>query len=130
MMPVAGLSFADVSLAAMECRGNRVQTAKRLGVAVRSLDAAVEREGLQHWFLSHDWRVGPKGVVGSRFRSRCVSADDIREVAADGYSQKDAAFILGIDYSYLKRMVKEFGLRSCFPDHGQCVRNGHLGYAN
>lgn len=128
-MPRCGISFADVSLAALECRGNRVRTAKRLGVGIRSLDAAIEREGLQRWFISHDWLIGPKGVSGSRFRRRCVTPAQIKDVASEGYSQKDAAYILGVEYSYLKRMVLEWGLRDAFPAHGECVRNGRLGYA-
>lgn len=128
MMPIAGLSFYDVSLAALECRGNRVRTAKRLGVGIRSLDAAIAREGLERWFVSHDWRIGPKGG-GYKSRKRCVTREQIIDVAAEGYSQKDAAFILGIDYSYLKQLVSEWGIRDCFPAHGVCVRNGLLGYA-
>lgn len=128
MMPLAGLSFYDVSLAALECRGNRVRTAKRLGVGIRSLDAAIARHGLERWFVSHDWRIGPKGS-GYKSRSRCVTREQVVEVASEGYSQKDAAFVLGIDYSYLKQLVREWGLRDHFPAHGQCVRNGHVGYA-
>lgn len=128
MFPRCGLSFADVSLAALECRGNRVRTAKRLGVGVRSLDAAIAREGLERWFVSHDWSIGPKGG-GYKSRTKCVQRDQVIEVAKEGYSQRDAAYILGVEYSYLKRLVKEWRLRAHFPDHGQCVRNGHLGYA-
>jgi len=121
-MPIAGLTFCDISAIAWECQGNRVQTAKRLGVGVRSLDAAIERHGLHNWFVVGRGR-------GKHFRSRCVTRDQIIEVAREGYSQTDAAFILGIEYSYLKDLVKLWNLRPYFPAHGQCVKNGCLGYA-
>lgn len=129
MMPVAGLSFADISLAALQCRGNRVRTAKRLGVGIRSLDAAVQREGLERWFLSRTPGVGPKSGKGSKSRNRCVTQEQIIEVAHGGYSQRDAAYLLGISYAYLKDLVAEYGIREHFPEHGECVRNGMLGYA-
>ena len=127
-MPVAGLTFADVSLAALECRGNRVRTARRLGVGIRSLDAMIKREGLERWFLSQDWRVGPR-PAGSRSRTRCITREQIIEVAGDGVSQMDAAYLLGVSYAYLKDLVADWGLRSYFPSHGDCVRAGQMGYA-
>lgn len=129
MMPVAGLSFADVSLAALQCRGNRVRTAKRLGVSIRALDAAVHREKLERWFLSHTPGVGPKSGKGTKSRKRCVTQEQIIEVAQQGFSQCDAAYLLGISYAYLKDLVQDYGIRAHFPEHGQCVRNGQLGYA-
>lgn len=130
MMPVAGLSFYDVSLAALECNGNRVRTAKLLGVGIRSLDAAIARHGLQRWFISRDWRIGPKSAVGSRQRQRCVSREQIISIASEGYTRKDAAYLLGIDYSYLKELVRMWGLSDHFPSHGECVRVGLVGYVS
>lgn len=121
-MPIAGLSFCDVSAAAWECHGNRIRTAKRLCVGVRSLDAAISRHGLHNWFVRGRGR-------GVKFRSVCVTREQVIEVAQEGYSQRDAAFLLGISYDYLKSLVRRWNLRQYFPAHGQCVQNGHLGYA-
>ena len=129
MMPVAGLSFADISLAALQCRGNRVRTAKRLGVGIRSLDAAIARHRLDRWFISRTPGVGPRRPSGYKLRATCVSKEQVIEVAQEGYSQRDAAFVLGVSYGYLKDLVKRWNLRAYFPAHGVCVRNGQLGYA-
>ena len=51
LMPRAGLSFYDVSLAALECCGNLERSAKRLGVDASALRVAVKREGVQRWFV-------------------------------------------------------------------------------
>lgn len=121
-MPICGLKFTDLSEVAWDCGGNRVRTASRLGVAVRSLDAAISRHGLHNWFMAGRGR-------SPRPRKRCVTREQIIEVVQDGYSQKDAAFLLGIEYSYLKDLVRLWNLREFFPAHGKCVQNGRLGYA-
>lgn len=128
VMPRCGISFADVSLAALECRGNLTRTAKRLGVEASSLRVAVRREKLEHWFCSMHPFVGPSRS-GSRSRPSRVTADQIIELAKDGYSQKDAAFLLGVSYSRMKFLVKELGLRDNFLSHGECISAGRLGYA-
>lgn len=110
MMPVAGLSFYDVSLAALECNHNRVRTAKRLGVGVRSLDAAIAREGLERWFISHTPGVGPKSAAGSRNRKRCVSREQIQQKADLGMSRESAAAALCISPAYLKELCCEYGI--------------------
>lgn len=122
MMPVAGLSFADVSLAALECCGNRVRTAKRLGVGIRSLDAAIEREGLQRWFVSGRGR-------GSRPRSRCVTREQVVALAVDGYLKADAADILGISEYYLRDLIELWGITEFNADRGRSVKIGMHGYA-
>lgn len=125
VMPRCGISFADVSLAALECMGNMKRTAKRLGVDQSALRIAVRREGIERWFVSRHGM----SAIGSRSRARCVTREQVIDLAADGYSQRDTAYMLGISYSYLKSLVLEWGLRDYFPSHGECVRNGRLGYA-
>lgn len=121
MMPMCGLSFYDVSLAALECRGNRVRTAKRLGVGVRSLDAAIEREGLQRWFVVGRGR-------GSRPRSCCVTREQIVELAAAGYIKSDAADILGISVYYLRDLIEKWGITEFNSDRSRSVKIGMFGY--
>jgi len=121
MMPIAGLSFADVSLAAMECHGNRVRTAKRLGVGVRSLDAAIDREGLQRWFVAGRGR-------GVRPRSVCVTREQIVEQALAGYLREDAAEILGISKGYLRDLCERFSITEFSENRGYRVRVGLRGY--
>ena len=124
LMPAAGLSFADVSKAALECGGNRVRTAKRLGVGIRSLAYAIRRENLDHWFNQGHGS-------GKKSRATCVSREQIVELAQEGYIRRDAAFLLGISPAYLKDLVAKWGLADDFT-----VRKGHaavvsrLGYCN
>jgi uncharacterized protein (DUF362 family) len=121
MMPRCGLTFCDVSLAALECHGNRVRTAKRLGVGIRSLDAAIEREGLHRWFVSG------RGC-GKRPRRKCVTREQIVELAADVYLKADAAAILGISPAYLKDLIREYGITDFAENRGERVRIGMHGY--
>lgn len=103
VMPRAGLSFADVSLAALECRGNLCRTAKRLGVDESALRVAVRRENIQHWFVS-----GPGN--GYRPRKRCISAEDIRAKAELGMSSADAAVSLCVSRSFITSLAAEYGI--------------------
>jgi hypothetical protein len=125
MMPGAGLSFADVSLAAMDCDSNRTRTAKRLGVSVRALDAAIDREGLHSWFAQ------TKGIfnrnIHRRFRPRCVTRQDVQNLIDEGYLREDAASILGISTSYLRDLCVVFGV-SFAGDRSMRIKIGKGGY--
>lgn len=120
-MPVAGLSFADVSLAAMDCLGNKTRTAKRLGVSVSALEALIERESLHHWFA---------GKSAPRPRKICVAKGDIVALAQEGYTRPDTAFLLGISPGYLKNLITKWGLAEAFVvHHGRAAAVTRYGYA-
>ncbi|QOX80840.1 hypothetical protein FY034_17605 (plasmid) [Trichlorobacter lovleyi] len=104
-MPTAGLSFADISLAAMDCGGNKTRTAKRLGVSIKGLEATIEREKLHHWF---------SGRSAPRPRSRCVSKSDVESLAQEGYTRNDTAYLLGISPAYLKSLIQLWNLADAF----------------
>ena len=120
-MPIAGLSFAEVSLAALECQGNRIRTAKKLGVGVRSLDAAIKRERLDRWFVSGQGR-------SKRPRRKCVTRSQIQELAAEGYLKADAAALLGISPYYLDDLIREFGITEFAENRSYRTRVGMRGY--
>lgn len=103
MMPHCGLSFADVSLAALECGGNKTQTAKRLGVAVRSLYSAIDRENLHHWFV-------PGRGKAPRKRQKCITKEQVQQMCDEGYCRADAAYLLGISVAYLKDLCRQWGI--------------------
>lgn len=125
-MPVAGLSFADLSLAVLECDGNKVRTAKRLGVGIRSLDAVINREGLQRWFAQN------KGIFNrnmhKRKRTACVTREQITELALEGYLKSDAAAILGISPYYLRDLIEKWGITEFSENRGERSRIGKNGY--
>lgn len=105
-MPMCGLSFADVSLAAMECHGNKTRTARRLGVSIKALEALIEREKIGWWF-------NPTGGIRHQ-RKRCVSKDDIVTLAQEGYTRPDVAHLLGISQAYLKDLISKWDLADSF----------------
>lgn len=120
-MPYAGLTFADVSLAALNTHGNRRRTAKRLGVSIRALDACIERHNLGRWFVAGRGK-------GKRPRARCVTVEQIIEVAQEGYHRRDVAEILGISYAYLKDIIEECNLQGHFISAAQAKRIARRGY--
>lgn len=122
LMPICGLSFSDVSLAALQCGGNKVRTAKRLGVGVQSLNHAIRRENLQHWFVKGRGKA-------PRPRQTCVSREQIIEVAKEGYTRADAAHVLGISPAYLKDLIKRWELSGYFIGHAESCRKTRHGYA-
>lgn len=121
-MPIAGLTFGDIHRVAKACHGNRVQTAKRLGVHLCSLRKAIDRNSLHDWFVSGTGR-------GVKFRPRCVSREQIIDIAKDGYSYPDTAFLLGISLQYLVNLIDLWNLKSYFAPIGKRISNGMRGYA-
>jgi hypothetical protein len=100
---LCGLTYLDI----VSCAGmNQRQAAKRLGVGYAYFNQVVKRQGMSHWFAH------------TRPRARCVCPEDIVKVASEGYTQTDAAFLLGINFGYLRRLVKLWGLRDHFPANG------------
>lgn len=113
-IPFAGLTFADLSLAALEAGGNRVRAARRLGIGVRTLDRHVALLDLDRWFISGRGR-------GRRPRSKCVTAEQIRELCSEGYTRKDSAYLLGISYGYLKDLLHQYRLDNLAWVNGRSV---------
>lgn len=109
MMPRCGLSFCDVSMAALECNGNMTKTAKRLGVGVDSLKAAVKRERLHRWFYSRKFGVGLSHLDTSS-RKISVSAEQIQHKADLCMSMSEAAAALCISVGYLKNLCKRYSI--------------------
>ena len=111
---ICGLGYFDI----ISCAGmNQRQAAARLGVGYNYLNQTVKRLGMSHWFDD------------VRPRSRCVSREDVAKVAEEGYTQRDAAFLLGVSDSYLRHLVRLWGLRPLFPACGGVASQiGKLGY--
>lgn len=120
VMPIAGLSYLDVSRAALECDGNRIRTARRLGVGTRSLDAAIDRAGLHNWFVRGRGR-------GVKVRQRCVSREQVEAVRDEGWLRADAAHILGISVGYLRDLSELWSI-SWAADRGRKSQIGKRGY--
>jgi transposase-like protein len=113
---LCGLSYRQIVSVAGDGVGF-MEAARKLGVEEAHFRKTMHRLGLSHWFKR------------SYARSKCLSADDIRKLAAEGYNRKDAAFIAGVNYSYFKRLVREYGLQDCFPSHGYASWISRRGYA-
>lgn len=99
---LCNLSYRDV----ISCAGmSQKEAAKRLGVAYAHFNQVIKRHGMSHWFEK------PKQVY-----TNCVSKEDILQTAAEGYTMKDAAFLLGICDRHMKRLVAKWELNSYFPN--------------
>lgn len=122
VIPIAGLSLADVTLAASECAGNRTKTAGRLGVAVRSLDYAVDRFSLQSLF------VAGRGH-GVRPWSACVTQAQVQEMVDGNYLREDAALLLGISKYYLRDLCHRWGV-SFAGNRSVRIKIGKKGYCH
>lgn len=101
IFPVAGLSLEDIEKVAAIAPNKRA-AAKKLGMGERQFYSVIKQKGLSYLF---DLR---------KPRSRCVSKEDIESAAAEGYTRKDAAFILGISEWYLKDLIHLWKLQDAF----------------
>lgn len=113
---LCGLSYRDVISVAGEGVSLR-EAAAKLGVNEGHFSKTMHRIGAAHWFQR------------SYSRSKCLSADDIRQLAKEGYNRRDAAFIAGVSYAYFKELVREYGLSDCFPTSGKSAWISRRGYA-
>lgn len=94
-----GLTYLDI----VGCAGmNQRQAAKRLGVSHEHFNRVCRSTGIGHWF-PHTKR-----------RLACVSREQIAEIARDGYTRKDAAYLLGISTSYLNDLIYRWSLQAEF----------------
>lgn len=112
---LCGLSYKDV----ISCGGmSQKDAAKKLGVNYKHFNQVVKRHGLSHWFPK------PKQIF-----TPTVSKEDIEQTAAEGYTQKDAAFLLGLCDRRLKVLIARWNLNSQFPSSGKAAWISRRGYA-
>lgn len=115
LFPLCGITYADcVSVAGV----NQKEAARRLGLSQRNFGEVVRRLGMAHWY--------PLVRPGKR----CVTKEDIIQVASEGYTRLDAAYILGISYSYLRELIKDWDLGGHFLSLSKAVSVGKKGYCS
>jgi transposase len=98
---LCGLTYMQIVDIAIECPNKRA-AAKRLGVSERQFYAVIKRRGMGHWFRCE------------KPRPRCISREDIVELAGQGFIRADVADLLGISEGYLKDLVHEWNLQDAF----------------
>lgn len=113
---LCGVSYLQI----VACAGmNQRAAAERLGVNEGYFRKTVKRLGLRHWFTD------------IRPRPRCISREDIVQVASEGYTRRDAAYLLGISPRYLADLVQEWQLADSFRvTKGKASWVTRRGYAN
>ena len=115
IFPNCGITYADcVSVAGV----NQRQAAKRLGISEDHFRLVIKRLGASHWFPD------------VRPRSRCVSKEDIIQVASEKYTRRDAAYILGISYDYLRDLIAEWDLGKHFISTSEALSVAQKGYCS
>jgi len=115
LFPLCGITYADcVSVAGL----NQRAAAKRLGLSLRNFGEVIRKNGMTHVYPH------------TRASSRCVSKEDVIQVASEGYTRKDAAYILGISYGYLRDLVKDWDLGEHFLSMSEAVSVGKNGYCS
>jgi hypothetical protein len=114
---LCGLSYRQVVSVAGEGVSQK-EAATRLGVAYAHFNQVIKRHGMSHWFEK------PKQSF-----TNCISKEDILQTAVEGYTMKDAAFILGICDRHMKRLVAQWELNKYFPNSGKAAWISRTGYA-
>lgn len=111
---MCGLTYDDM----ISCAGmSQKAAAQRLGVNHAHFNRTVHRLGMAHWFEK------PKQVF-----TQCVTREDIARTAAEGYTMKDAAFVLDVSERYFKSLVARWQLNSLFPNSGKAAWISRRGY--
>jgi predicted DNA-binding protein (UPF0251 family) len=113
---LCGITYQQV----IDCAGmSQKDAAKRLGVNHAYFNRVLHRHGMAHYFPK------PKQTF-----TNCVTAEDIAMTAAEGYTQKDAAYVLGISYRHMLRLTSQWGLSSLFPNSGKASWVARKGYVD
>lgn len=113
IFPECGLTYADcISVAGI----NQRAAAKKLGVTERHFHRVINQLGMGHWFPD------------KRPRPRCISKEDIIQVASERYTRRDAAYILGISYAYLKDLIELWQLQDHFISTSEAISRAQVGY--
>jgi hypothetical protein len=112
-----GLTYDQIVAVAISAPNKRA-AAKKLGVGEDHFRRVVKNLGMGHWFSNK--KTG---------RSICLTKDDIVQLAKDGYNMKDAAFVAGVNYSYFKKLVADYGVNDSFPTSGKASWISRRGYA-
>ena len=95
---------------------NARTAAKRLGVGESHLRKIAAQHGIR--------------VNSRRPRQRCVSREDIAELANDGFTRPDVAHLLGISPAYLKDLIAKWDLAGEFKiARGKAAAVTRNGYA-
>lgn len=111
---LCGLSYSDVlAFAGM----GQNAAARKLGVNHAHFNRTLHKLGMSHWFPR------PRQQF-----TQCVSTEDIKQAASEGYTQKDAAFVLGVSERHFKRLVARWGLAHLFPNSGKASHIARRGY--
>lgn len=111
---LCGIDYQQI----VACAGmSQKAAAKRLGINHAYFNRTLHRIGASHWFEK------PKQVF-----SQCVTPEDIAKVAAEGYTQKDAAFVLEVSERYFKSLVARWQLNNLFPNSGKAALISRRGY--
>jgi hypothetical protein len=118
IFPLCGISYNDVVEAAAT-QPNKKKAAERLGINEKYFYLTIKRLNMGHLFKASR---SPK--------RRCISKEDIVKVAGEGYPMKDAAFLLGISYSYLRLLATEWGVKGLFMSKGRAGWVTRRGYTH
>lgn len=111
---MCGLTYSDIT----SCAGmSQKAAAKKLGVNYNYFNQVIKRIGAGHWFVK------PKQQF-----TQCITEQDIVKAAGEGYTQKDAAFVLDVSERYFKSLVARWGLNSLFPNSGKAAWISRDGY--
>lgn len=112
---LCGVTYLQI----IDCAGMSQNAAtKKLGVNVAYFNRTLHRLGMSHWFP----------MPPQQF-TQCVTAEDIKQAAAEGYTQKDAAHVLDVSERYFKELVARWGLNGLFPNSGKAAYISRRGYA-
>lgn len=107
------ITIEDLRTAARECPNGRA-AAKKLKVSERQLYRVAKEHGIT--------------FQKRKPRDRCLTAEDVMQLAEEGYTQKDAAFVVDVSYEYFKELVGLYGLNDHFPSSGQAAAISRRGY--
>lgn len=115
-MIIANLTYSDIISVACEGHATFDAAAKRLGVTPQALRRVLKARGMRHWL--------PRGQP---VKSSSVDLRELESLGRDGYTIKDAAYLMGISYPHALRLVRRH-CRSAFPNRGAGAWKARRGY--
>lgn len=116
LFPRCGITMQHVKDIA-EIANNKRDAARRLGICERQFYAVIAKHRLGYLFAS------------KHPRPRRVSADDIIELARQGFTRRDTAYLLKISDDYLKVLIRKWKLAGEFTvNKGKAAWTTRRGY--
>ncbi len=110
------------------CKASGEQLAKASGVSARTIDKAKQGLPIRKVHAETLAQTLKERQFSRPQRPTCVTPEQVRQVAKEGYIRTDAAHILGISRHYLRDLCEKWNIDEFSKNRSERIKIGKYGY--